>query len=534
MHLDPGRVRPREARPWWVAIAAMTAGFGLLTAAVSMRWNLLLEVDAAVARWAYDQAYGHEGFVDALRLVATAGPTTARALLLLAALALALRAAWRLTIWVVVTVAAQGPLTAAVKNLVDRPRPSWDDPLARLGTFSFPSGHAAAGGMFAATAILLTVSALPRGRVRTLLCGVWVLVGLALGLDRIFLGVHYLSDVVAGWLLGAAVALLVWQLVVRMGAVAPAASPGADGTRPSRFAVIANPVHIADMAAFRSSVTAAGAQLGWTEPLWFETRVDDPGVGMSEQAVAAGVQMVLAAGGDGTVRIICSKLAGTGVAVGVVPLGTGNLLARNLGLPLHRGDAVETALAGQNRAVDVVRVTGDDMAETCFTVMGGLGLDAAIMAGAPDQLKARMGWPAYVVSALRQIQHPATWVEVTVDGQAPVRRKVRTVVIGNVGSLQAGIPLLPDALIDDGRLDVVVIAPSHTVGWLRLVVRVLRRTRRTDEHLDRMTGQRVSIRADKPLLRQLDGDPVGAGLELHAEVLPGSLLVRVPQAVARA
>jgi diacylglycerol kinase family enzyme len=381
--------------------------------------------------------------------------------------------------------------------------------------------------MFAATAILLTISALHRGRVRTLLCWVWALAGLALGLDRIFLGVHYLSDVVAGWLLGAAIALLAWQLVVRMGAMAPAVVPGADGAGPSRFAVIANPVHIPDMAAFRASVTAAGAEYGWAEPLWFETRVDDPGVGMSERALAAEVRMVLAAGGDGTVRIVCSKLAGTGVAVGVVPLGTGNLLARNLGLPLHPADALETALAGRDRAVDVVRVRGDDMADTCFTVMGGLGLDAAIMAGAPDQLKARMGWPAYVVSALRQLQHPATWVEVSVDDRPPVRRKVRTVVIGNVGSLQAGIPLLPDALIDDGRLDVVVIAPRHTVGWLRLVVRVLRRTRRTDEHLDRMTGQRVSIRAEKPLLRQLDGDPVGEGRELHAEVLPSTLVVRV-------
>ena len=529
MRLDPGRVRPRHARPWWIAIVAMAAGFGLLTLAVSARWDPLFDVDAAVARWGYDAAYGNDRFVDALRLVATAGPTTARALLGLAALALVLRRAWRLTIWLVVTVAAQGPLTATVKNLVDRPRPRWDDPFVTLGTFSFPSGHAAAGGMFAVTAILLTVSAMPRGRVRTLLCGVWVLAGVALGLDRIFLGVHYLSDVVAGWLLGAVVALLAWQLVVRTGAAAPAAAPSTDGTRPARFAVIANPVHLADMAAFRSSVTAAGTQLGWTQPLWFETTVDDPGVGMSEQALAAGVQMVLAAGGDGTVRIICSKLAGTGVAVGVVPLGTGNLLARNLRLPLHPGDAVETALAGENRAVDVVRVWGDEMAETCFTVMGGLGLDAAIMAGAPDQLKARMGWPAYVVSALRQVKHPATWVEVSVDGQAPMRRKVRTVVIGNVGSLQAGIPLLPDALIDDGRLDVVVIAPRHTVGWLRLVLRVLRRTRRTDEHLDRMTGQRVSINADKPLLRQLDGDPVGEGHELHAEVLAGTLLVRVPR-----
>jgi len=528
VRLDPGRVRPDGARPWWIAITAMTAGFGLLTVAVSAGWDPLLDLDASVAQWGYDQAYGRERFIDVLKLVAGAGPTTVRALLLLVALALVLRQAWRLTIWLVTAVAAQPALTTVVKLLVDRPRPTWDDPIATITTYAFPSGHAAGGGMLAATAILLTISALHRGRVRTLLCWVWALAGLALGLDRIFLGVHYLSDVVAGWLLGVVVVLLVWQLVVRTGVTAPLV-PATLGQRPSRFAVIANPVHIADMAAFRASITAAGARWGWQEPVWFETRIDDPGIGMSEQALLADVQMVLAAGGDGTVRIICSELARTGVAVGVVPLGTGNLLARNLGLPLYPPEAVEVALSGQDRAVDIVAVRGDAMAETCFTVMGGLGFDAAIMAGAPEQLKARMGWPAYVVSALRQLRHPATWVDVRVDDQPAIRRKVRTVVVGNVGSLQAGIPLLPDALIDDGRLDVVVIAPRHTVGWLRLVLRVMRRARRTDERLDRMTGRRVSIRTDKPLLRQLDGDPVGEGQELHAEVLAGTLLVRVPR-----
>jgi len=510
-------------------MTVMAATVGLLTLGVTARWDPLLELDQNVATWAYDRTYGHAGFIDALKVVAISGPTALRVLLLLAALALALRAAWRMSVWLVAALAVQPTLNAGFKQAVGRARPTWDDPIATIGTYAFPSGHAAAGGMFAAAAILLTLSALRRSRTRTALCLVWVLAGLALGLDRIFMGVHYLSDVLAGWLLGALVVLLLWQVLVRTGLAAPPVVSETAGTRPSRFAVIANPVHIPDMAAFRASITAEGARWGWEEPLWFETRIDDPGIGQSEQALEADVAMVLAAGGDGTVRLICCELARTGVAVGVVPLGTGNLLARNLGLPLHPAEAVEVALSGQDRAVDIVQVRGDDMAETCFTVMGGLGLDAAIMAGAPEELKARMGWPAYVVSALRQLKHPATWVEVEVDGSAPVRRRVRTVVIGNVGSLQAGIPLLPDALIDDGRLDVVVIAPRHTVGWLRLVLRVLRRARRTDERLDRMTGHRVSIRAEKPLLRQLDGDPIGEGRELHAEVLAGTLLVRVPR-----
>ncbi|MDQ3094851.1 MAG: PA-phosphatase, partial [Actinomycetota bacterium] len=239
--------------------------------------------------------------------------------------------------------------------------------------------------------------------------------------------------------------------------------------------------------------------------------------------------MVVAAGGDGTVRVVCGEMAGTGVPVGVIPAGTGNLLARNLAVPLVHDLAVETVLYGQDRAIDIVRIEGDELAPTRFVVMAGLGLDAAIMDGAQEALKARIGWPAYVVAGARQLRYPAVRVDISVDGATPVRRRARTVVIGNVGSLQAGIPLLPDALIDDGVLDVVVIAPRRSFGWVGLAIRVMTRHRRTDDRLDRFTGKSVVITAVSSTPRQLDGDTVGAGTEIRAEIEPGRLLVRVPR-----
>ncbi len=502
----------------------------LLGAAVAVTWDPLIDADATIARAAYDLSYGHDGLDGALLVVAAVGdPGVLRLVLAVAAVLLAWRRAWRSSLWIAAVAVVEAAASPLLKDLVGRSRPAWSSPITTVGGYSFPSGHAAGAGLFATVAIVVTLSALPPGRLRAVLCAVWVLVGVVVGLDRVFLGVHYASDVVAGWLLGSAIALLGWQLVLRRPGVPLRPGGEAAGGGVARFAVVANPVHVTNVADFRRSIVAAATRWGWEQPLWLETRADDPGVSMCRRALAEGVGLVLAAGGDGTVRVVCSQLAHTGVAVGIVPLGTGNLLARNLGLPLHPGDAVDVALSGSDRKVDLVRIGGDELPETCFTVMAGLGLDAAIMAGAPDQLKARMGWPAYVVSALRQLRHPATWVEVRVDEDTPMRRKVRTVVVGNVGLLQAGIPLLPDAVIDDGRLDVVVIAPARTVGWVRLVWRVLRRTRHTDERLDRMTGRQVRVRADKPLLRQLDGDPVGEGRELYAEVLPGALLVRVPQ-----
>jgi diacylglycerol kinase family enzyme len=328
---------------------------------------------------------------------------------------------------------------------------------------------------------------------------------------------------------GAAIPLAVAALLVPWAVAETGPAPTTTGVRPSRVAVVLNPIRVTDLAGFTRVVEAAAQRHGWELPRWYETTRDDAGIAMTHQALADGAEVVVAAGGDGTVRVVSSELARTGVPLGIVPLGTGNLLARNLGLPLRATEAVDVALSGQDRAIDVVRVSGDGLAESCFTVMGGLGFDAAIMAGASDALKARMGWRAYVVSALRNLRYPARRVDVSVDDGPYQRFRARTVVIGNVGLLQAGIPLLPDARFDDGLLDVVVIAPQRLVGWLRVVVRVLRRGRHTDARLARMTGTQVVVRCNQPLARQLDGDPVGEGRELRARVMAGTLLVRVPR-----
>ena len=222
-------------------------------------------------------------------------------------------------------------------------------------------------------------------------------------------------------------------------------------------------------------------------------------------------------------------MASTGIPVGVIPTGTGNLLARNLGIPLGRDQALDVVLRGQDRAIDLVKIKGDGLETTRFAVMAGMGLDAAIMGGVPETLKKRMGWSAYFVAGARNIRYPAVKVDISVDGADPVHRRARTVVVGNVGSLTAGIPLLPDALIDDGVIDVVVIAPRRVLGWVSLAWRVITKHPRTDDKLDRFTGKSVVLTADHPTPRQLDGDTVGPGTEIHAEVEPGVLLVRVPR-----
>ena len=124
---------------------------------------------------------------------------------------------------------------------------------------------------------------------------------------------------------------------------------------------------------------------------------------------------------------------------------------------------------------------------------------------------------------------PAVRAEISVDGAEFTSHRARTIVVGNVGYLQAGMPLLPDASIDDGVLDVVLLHPRRFLSWIPLAFRVLAKRPRTDELVDRMTGRTIVVRASADTPRQLDGDSIGPGRELHMECIHGRVLVRVPR-----
>ncbi len=509
--------------------AALATPVALLTLLVAVRWGPLMTFDRDVVR-SWNGAVAGTGWADFFHGVATVSqPWTGRLVLLVIALVLAVRGERRTPLWIVTVLVTTMASWSILKQLVARTRP---DVPAQIGGWSFPSGHATEIAAAMGLLIVLTLQRVRRRRLRGGLVALWIAIAALVGADRILVGAHYPSDVVAGWLIGA---LVVFGLSAIFGIVDTDPEPPSErplSTMPQDFrtlAVILNPIKIADADAFKVRVALATRAAGWDEPLWFETTVDDAGASMARAAVAAGADVVAAAGGDGTVRVVCAEMAGTGVPVGVIPAGTGNLLARNLGIPLGQGEALDTVIHGQDRAIDVVAVDGDHLDATRFVVMAGLGLDAAIMDGAPDALKARLGWTAYVLAGARHLRYPATRFDISIDGAEPVRRRARTVVIGNVGLLQAGIPLLPDALIDDGLLDVVVIAPRRLFGWVPLALRVFTRGKRTDALLDRFTGRSVVLTVPIATPRQLDGDTVGPGTELRASIEPGLLLVRVPR-----
>lgn len=295
------------------------------------------------------------------------------------------------------------------------------------------------------------------------------------------------------------------------------------------IALVVNPTKVDDVDALARQVAERCAAHGLPSPILLRTTENDAGEGMAREAISRGATLVLAAGGDGTVQAACCGLHGSGVPLGVVPLGTGNLLARNLGRPLTMEEALEVALTGRDRVIDLARATVGAAEQTTFVVMAGLGFDAEMMADAPAGLKAAVGWPAYVVSGLKHLRDRPAQFELVLDGAAAVSRSARGIVIGNVGQLQGGVALLPDAVPDDGVLDVVLLAPRRLVDWGRVLHGLIARSDREDHTLTRFTARRIEVRAAVPTQAQLDGEQVGAVTSLAVEISPGALVVRVPQ-----
>ncbi|HEY0699549.1 MAG TPA: diacylglycerol kinase family protein [Micromonospora sp.] len=284
-----------------------------------------------------------------------------------------------------------------------------------------------------------------------------------------------------------------------------------------------NPAKVTDLDGLRRTVDDALAAAGWAEPLWYSTTVEEPGRQQTPEAVEAGVEVVFVCGGDGTVLSCVNALVGTDVALAVLPSGTGNLLAANLGLSGDLAAGLEVAVERGRRQLDVGEVDGQ-----VFTVMAGMGFDAQMLAATSEATKARIGWPAYAVGALRHLRDRPMRVSIRIDGQPPLRRRARTVLVANVGRLQGGVRLLTEAEPDDGYLDVAVLTPRTVGHWLRLGWAVLRRRDRVPR-MEVFRGRRVEITSNRAQPRELDGDLIEPGRTLRARIRPRCLWLCVPR-----
>jgi diacylglycerol kinase family enzyme len=283
----------------------------------------------------------------------------------------------------------------------------------------------------------------------------------------------------------------------------------------------------------------AAAEAGGFRATFAETGSAEDGLRAVREAVAGGARMVFAAGGDGTVRACAQALEGTGVPLAIVPLGTANLVARALGVPGRIGPALRVGFGGTDRRIDLAQVEDRGGADTdradagggdgiVFAAMAGIGLDAAVVGAARRFGKHRLGWMAYAASGVTHLGWPARDFTIRLDHGTAVSRRARCVVVGNVGLLPGGFRLLPEAGLDDGCLDVGILAPSGALGWAAVAGRVLARSRRQGRHLERFRARHVEISAGEELPRQIDGELVLPGRTLTVSVRPGALTIRQP------
>ncbi len=296
-----------------------------------------------------------------------------------------------------------------------------------------------------------------------------------------------------------------------------------DGTE---SVAVVHPGKVSDLRTAREQLAAWAHRYGCSAPHVVTTTADSPGTDQARRAVDAGADLVLSWGGDGTVRAVAAGLVGTGVPLGLLPGGTGNLLARNLGLPLSLDRAARAAFTGDDRVVDVLEVGLGGRVEIC-TVMSGIGLDAALV-DAPDQLKDVLGPGAYVLNAPRALTHERMRVAVSLDGAPPQWMRARSVLVANVGGLIGPLDVAPDADAADGLLHVVVLRLGTPRDWARAAVGLVTRRGRGGDAALHLTGRSAFILTTWDQPRQVDGDVVAPGRRLEARVLPGSLTVRIP------
>ncbi len=286
------------------------------------------------------------------------------------------------------------------------------------------------------------------------------------------------------------------------------------------LAIVYNPASAeAEVEALRELLAEHGIEAGW-----FETTEDDPGTGQARQALADGADLVVACGGDGTVRACAEALAGSSGTLAVIPAGTGNLLARNFGIPTDVPGALNTALTGDRTTIDV-GVVNDEI----FTIMAGAGIDAAIMANTPRAAKNAVGSLAYVATAGREVlQSSPVRGEVSVDGQASYDGPISTVLVANLGRLQAGVDLIPDADPADGTLEVLVLAADSLSDWAKAATAAVSGDERPGT-VERAAGSTFTIQLDEPLPYELDGEPRPATTHLTVDVRSRALTVCIPQ-----
>jgi len=263
-------------------------------------------------------------------------------------------------------------------------------------------------------------------------------------------------------------------------------------------------------------------EAGVSEPLWTEVPKSKRAPRAVEQALEDGAELVLAWGGDGMVRRCVNALKDTQVPLAIAPAGTSNLFATNLGIERDIARAVQIALRGDRRRLDVGRFDGER-----FAVMAGAGFDAAMIKGA-DDLKDRLGRAAYVLGGAAKLNAPPFEAKIKIDGTRWYKGPASCILVGNMGDLFGGIEVFADARPDDGLLDVGVLTSEGPVKLVRAAARTALGSADKSPFVRVTQGRKVRVKLDRKVRYELDGGDRKKVKSFKVDVEPGAITVCVP------
>jgi diacylglycerol kinase family enzyme len=260
------------------------------------------------------------------------------------------------------------------------------------------------------------------------------------------------------------------------------------------------------------------------DPLWYEVPKSKRAPKAVRKALDEGADLILAWGGDGMQQRCIDVLAGTGVPLGILPAGTGNLLAVNLDVPISLAEALDVALNGEQRLLDTGLCNGER-----FAVMAGIGFDALMIKDADRGLKDRLGRAAYLWTGLRNISAAEVRARVKIDGEVQFEGQLSCVLVGNVSKVFAGIEAFDGARPDDGMLEIGIVSASTPVQWVRAVTRVVVDRAENSPYVEVCRGRKIRVTLERPLAYEIDGGDRPKTKKLRIDVQPASVAVRVPR-----
>jgi YegS/Rv2252/BmrU family lipid kinase len=265
------------------------------------------------------------------------------------------------------------------------------------------------------------------------------------------------------------------------------------------------------------------ARQGVEDPLWIEVAKSRYASKQVKRARDEGAELLFAWGGDGTVQRCIDALAGSDTTLAIVPAGTANLLATNLGIPQDIEQAVAIGLRGERRPLDVGRFDGEH-----FAVMAGVGFDASMIQQADGTLKDRLGRVAYIWTGSQNLRAKPFKAKIKVDGAPWYTGAASCILVGNVGRLFGGIEVFEDAQPDDGRLEVGVVNADGVVDWVRTLARTAVGHAERSPLVQATTAAKINVKLSRKVLYEVDGGDRSKVKAFKISVQPGAITICVP------